>query len=405
MEEDLDHTKIEKRAKGLLFIILLANFFRYVQISIIDIGMPGFVLSIAGTLSAYGIVVGVFNLSQSIFQFPISTLSDRKIGRKNMIVICITIYTIGTFLCYLAQDIIQLILFRAIQGIGAYSAIIQAMLADKYRKEKEYGKGMALYSFSITIGFFAGFVIGGYVSYYLGPRSIFLIAGILAIISLIIIIILLKDPQQAFSYQINKNVEQLKKPIKLSDIKVLLKEGQFRIIILINMFRWFLFFGVYPYIIWVIQVYYELDQVQSTYILILVVFLYATFIVFGGILADRIGHKKTMVLGQLIIISFGLLFFFASGLIIFLIVGISVSIGFALLETAGNAYLSRILEEGHPDLKGTGFGFNNALGFFFSAIGPIFICSLGEIEVYLPFYIVSLIIVGSLFITLKCVKN
>jgi MFS family permease len=243
------------------------------------------------------------------------------------------------------------------------------------------------------------------VAYYLGPRSIFLIAGILSIIALIIIFILLKDPQKILSIQVDNNIKQLKKSIKMSDIKILLKESQFRFVILINMFRWFLFFGVYPYIIWVIQVYYDLDQVQSTYILILVVFLYAAFIVLGGLLVDRIGHKRTMVLGQMIIISFGFLFFLASGLIIFLIVGISVSIGFAMVETAGNAYLSRILEEEHPDLKGTGFGFNNALGFFFSALGPIFICSLGEIDVFLPFFIVSFIIVASFLITLKFIKN
>lgn len=405
MEEELDRKKIESRAKGFLLIVLFANFIRYVQISIIDIGLPNFVLSIAGTLSAYGIVVGVFNLSQSIFQFPIATLSDKKVGRKNMIIICIMIYSIGTFLCYMAQDIIQLILFRAIQGIGAYSAIIQAMIADNYRKEKEHGKGMALYSFSITVGFFGGFIIGGYVSYYLGARSIFLIAGILSIISLVIILILLKDPQKSFSKQLDHNIDELKKSIKFSDIKIILKENQFRFVILINMFRWFLFFGVYPYIIWVIQVYYELTQVESTYILILVVLLYATFIVLGGLLADHIGHKKTMLLGQAIIISFGFLFFVASGLVIFLIVSISVSIGFAVMETGGNAYLSKILEEKHPDLKGTGFGFNNALGFFFSAIGPIFICSLGEIQVYFPFYVVSFIILIAFFITLKFIKK
>jgi MFS family permease len=405
MDNSLPSKKIEKRAKGFLLIILFANFIRYVEISIIDIGLPSFVIQLAGTLSAYGIVVGVFNLSQSIFQFPISILSDKKMGRKNMIVISIIIYSIGTFLCYTAQDIIQLILFRAMQGIGAYSAIIQAMIADNYRKEKEYGKGMALYSFSITIGFVGGFIIGGYISYYFGARSIFLIAGILSIISLVIIFILLKDPQKSFSKRFDNNFDELGKNIKLSDIKIVLKENQFRFIILINMFRWFLFFGVYPYIIWVIQVYYELNQVQSTYVLILIVFLYATFIVVGGLLADRIGHKKTMILGQLIIISFGFLFFLASGLIIFLIVSISVSVGFAMLETAGNAYLSRVLEETHPDLKGTGFGFNNALGFFFSAIGPIFICSLGEIQVFLPFYVVSIIIIVAFLVTIKFIKN
>ena len=397
--------KIERNAKTFLLIILFANFIRFVQISTIDIGLPNFVLSIAGTLTAYGLVVGIFSLMQSLFQFPIATLSDKKLGRKNMIIICVIIYTVGTFLCYMSQNIVQLIIFRAIQGMGAYSSIIQAMIADQYRKENEYGKGMALYSLSITIGFFAGFIIGGLVSYFMGVRSIFLIAAILALISLIIIALFLKDPLKSFSIQDNNNKRELKETIKLSELRVILNEKQFRFIIIINMFRWFLFFGIYPYIIWVIQIYYELNQIEATYTLILVVLLYAIFIVLGGFLADHIGHKKTMIIGQVVIISFGFLFFIGSGLIFFLIVSISCSIGFALMETGGNAYLSRVLEEKHPHLKGSGFGFNNALGYFFSAIGPIFICSLGDIDVFLPYYVVSLIIIFSLFITIKFLKN
>ena len=397
--------KIERNAKTFLLIILFANFIRFVQISTIDIGLPNFVLSIAGTLTAYGLVVGIFSLMQSLFQFPIATLSDKKLGRKNMIIICVIIYIIGTFLCYMSQNIVQLIIFRAIQGMGAYSSIIQAMIADQYRKENEYGKGMALYSLSITIGFFAGFIIGGLVSYFMGVRSIFLIAAILALISLIIIALFLKDPLKSFSIQDNNNKRELKETIKLSELRVILNEKQFRFIIIINMFRWFLFFGIYPYIIWVIQIYYELNQIEATYTLILVVLLYAIFIVLGGFLADHIGHKKTMIIGQVVIISFGFLFFIGSGLIFFLIVSISCSIGFALMETGGNAYLSRVLEEKHPHLKGSGFGFNNALGYFFSAIGPIFICSLGDIDVFLPYYVVSLIIIFSLFITIKFLKN
>ncbi|MCK4796951.1 MAG: MFS transporter, partial [Spirochaetes bacterium] len=310
MENNLETKQIKKKAKVFLLIILFANFIRYVEVSIIDIGLPNFVLSLAGTLSAYGIVVGVFALTQSIFQFPIAALSDRKLGRKNMIIICIIIYAIGTFLCYLSTNIIQLIIFRAIQGMGAYSSIIQAMIADNYRNEKEYGKGMALYSLTITIGFFGGFIIGGFVSFYFDSRSIFLIAGILAIISLIIIFIFLKDPQKSFlKRNDDKGILEAKKLIKLSEIKIIFKESQFKLILLINSVRFFLFFGIYAYIVWIIQIYYATTQIEAIYILILIVFLYAVFIVIGGLLADRIGHKKTMLLGQIIIITFSFLFF------------------------------------------------------------------------------------------------
>jgi MFS family permease len=394
MEKNSNSAKIENKARIFLFIVLYANFTRYVQSSIIDIGLPTLVIGLAGTLAAYGIVVGMFSLTQSIFQFPIAAASD-KLGRKIMIIISIFIYIIGTFLCYFAQNIIELIIFRAIQGVGAYSSIIQAMIGDYYRKQ--HGKAMALYTLSITMGFFLGFIIGGYVAFYLGSKSIFLIAGILAIISLIIVIIFLKDSSRAYTTQRAK--------IKITDIKIILKEKQFKFILLINSLRWLLFFGIYAFIIWMLEIHYELTQIETISLLITVVLLYAISIVIGGYLTDRIGHKKIMLFGQFLIIIFGFLFFFGSGLIIFIIVSIFVSIGFAFLEIGGNAYLSKILEKTYPELKGSGFGLNNTLGFFFSAIGPIFICALGSIDILLPYYVVSFIIIVSLLITLKFVKN
>ena len=402
MVEKLESEQIEKKAKGFLFVILFLNSFRYIEVSMIDIGLPNFVLSLAGTLSAYGLVVGIFALSQSIFQVPIAAASDR-IGRKPMIILCIFIYIIGTFLCYLSENIWQLILFRAIQGIGAYSSVIQAMIGDYFRKE--HGKGMALYLFTITIGFFIGFIVGGFIFFYLGSRTIFLIVGILAIISIIFVAIFLKDPRKSRDFE--GNISDLRGKIKFSDLKIILKKSQFKLILFINSIRWFLFFGIYAYIIWMLAIYYDLAHTETIIILIIIVLLYSISILLGGYLADhkKFGTKKTMLLGQIFVITFGFILFFISGLFIFIIVSIFVSSGFALVEIAGNAYLSRLLEETDPSLKSSGFGFNNALGFFFSGMGPIFITIIGEIYIFLPYFIVSMIIGIIFLITVKFIKK
>jgi MFS family permease len=81
------------------------------------------------------------------------------------------------------------------------------------------------------------------------------------------------------------------------------------------------------------------------------------------------------------------------------------SIGFALLETAGNAYLSKILEESQSNMKGSGFGFNNTLGFFCSGVGPMIIAFLGELNTFLPYYLISFILIGVLLITIKFLKS
>ncbi|MFX0073678.1 MAG: hypothetical protein ACFFAO_21580, partial [Candidatus Hermodarchaeota archaeon] len=65
MESNSNEQKIDKKAKIFLFLVLYANFIRYVEISLIDIGLPNYVLALAGTLSSYGLVVGIFALTRS----------------------------------------------------------------------------------------------------------------------------------------------------------------------------------------------------------------------------------------------------------------------------------------------------------------------------------------------------
>ena len=406
MENDSEIVNHQKKARGFLFAILFANFFRNLGVSIVDIGLPQFVLSLAGSLTSYGIIIGVFSITQAIFQFPMATASDR-FGRKRLVAIGLSIYIFGTFLCYLAQNLIQLIIFRAIQGAGAYSSILQAMIGDYYRKEQ--GKGMSLYSFSLLLGYFGGIIIGGYISYYLGFRTIFLISSMLGTVSITLILIFLKEPKNVstdFNSNLEKNINKMK--LKASDIKILLKEKKFKIGVLINTIRWFLFSGVIAYLIWVLQIYFELNQIETSYLLILVVSVFTAFVVISGKLVDNFGSIRITLIGQIIIISFGFLFLivsFTGSLILFLIATVFSGIGFALYQTSANAYLLKIIEETNSDLKGTGFGFNNAIGFFFGALGPIIICSTGEFNTFLPYYFIAVLVSISFLLTLKYLKN
>jgi len=97
---------LSKQVKILLFVVLMAVAFRSLGISIVDIGLPSYVLSLAGSLTSYGIIIGIFSITQSIFQFPYAFASDR-FGRRKIVFIGIAIYIIGTFLCFFAQDIFQ----------------------------------------------------------------------------------------------------------------------------------------------------------------------------------------------------------------------------------------------------------------------------------------------------------
>jgi hypothetical protein len=77
------------------------------------------------------------------------------------------------------------------------------------------------------------------------------------------------------------------------------------------------------------------------------------------------------------------------------------SMGLALYDPAGNTLLLNIIDESNPDLKGSGIGINNALGFFFSSLSPMIVCPLGEIDVFLPFYLLIGLVFIALIVTIK----
>ncbi|MFX1442732.1 MAG: MFS transporter [Promethearchaeota archaeon] len=403
MDNESTDPQIEKKAKVILFALMFANFIRSLGLSIIEIGLPDFVISLSGTLTSYGIIIGVYSITQAIFQFPMARASD-KMGRKVMIIIGTTIYIIGTFLCYLAENVIQLIIFRAIQGAGAYSSILQAIVADHYRKK--HGKGMAFFSFSMTLGFFGGIIIGGYISNYLGFRMIFIISTILGTFSLLMIIIFVKEQTDSNSTKnIDTDDEFVIERIKKLELKVLIRDRYFNIIVILNTLRWGIFSGVYVYFIWLLQIHFDLDQIEATYFLMALTLIFICSVLSGGYLSDRYGTKKILLYSQILIIITGLFFFISTDLSMFIIAATFIGIGFGMFQTSGYTLLSKHIEENHRDLKGSAFGINNTLGFILGAFGPILICYLGEISIFLPFYLVSLLILITFLISIKFIKQ
>lgn len=402
--EKLINSNPEKSAKIFVFVLLIGNFFRNLGSSIVQVGLPAFILSLSGTLTSYGLVISIFSLTQAIFQLPMAFSSD-KYGRRKMIMVGFSVYIIGTFLCFYAQTFIQLIIFRAIQGAGAYSSILQAMIGDYYRRE-EHGKGMAYYSFSLSLGFLGGIVLGGYISYYFGFRVVFLFSGILAIISAVLILLFFTD-LKSMDHNEEKFNKQIEK-IRASHLKLLLHENQFRVIIILNCIRWLLFGGIVAYMVWVFEIYWGLSEIETSYILVFIVGTYISFVLFSGKLVDLFDSKSIILIGQVLIMSMGVfvvIVVITNSLAIFIISSVIAGIGFALYQTAGNTQLLRIIDETHPELKGSGFGFNNAVGFLFSALGPVIFSYIGEISLFYSFYVIAFVSLIVFLLTVKFLKR
>ena len=58
-----------------------------------------------------------------------------------------------------------------------------------------------------------------------------------------------------------------------------------------------------------------------------------------------------------------------------------------------------VIEDIEPDLKGSGIGFNNVIGFFCGAIAPMIMSPLGEFNIFAPFYVVFGLMIVSVIIS------
>src|SRR5690606_39478391 len=81
-----------------------------------------------------GIAVGGYGLTQALLQLPLGALSDR-IGRIPVILIGLGLFAAGSVVAALSETIHGVIAGRLLQGAGAVSATLTAMLADGTRPQ------------------------------------------------------------------------------------------------------------------------------------------------------------------------------------------------------------------------------------------------------------------------------
>lgn len=139
-----------------------------------------------------GLALGAYGLTQAMFQLPFGMASDR-FGRKRMIYIGLVLLVIGSLIAAFATDLTTVIVGRAIQGAGAVSAVVTALVADLTREEHRT-KAMAMIGGTIGITFALSLVLGPALNQWIGIPGIFMLTGILAVLAILDVKYLVPDP-------------------------------------------------------------------------------------------------------------------------------------------------------------------------------------------------------------------
>jgi MFS family permease len=136
-------------------------------------------------LSAIGMAMGVYGLVQAVLQIPFGMAADR-FGRKRVIYFGLALLALGSIVGAMATSVGGLALGRALQGGGAISAAVTALLADQTR-DAVRTKGTALVGASIGLMFALSLVLGPLLSGWGGLSAIFGVTLLLAVSGVVIV--------------------------------------------------------------------------------------------------------------------------------------------------------------------------------------------------------------------------
>jgi len=128
------------------------------------------------TPALIGLAVGGYGLTQAMLQIPLGALSDR-IGRVPVILGGLAVFAAGSLLAASRVTIEGVIAGRLLQGAGAISATLTALLADATRPEVRT-RSMALFGVAIGSSFVLALATGPLIAASTGVTGLFVVAAI-----------------------------------------------------------------------------------------------------------------------------------------------------------------------------------------------------------------------------------
>lgn len=166
------------QARFAFSVLLTINILNYADRSVLSAILPKIQTDLHLSNTQLGLLGSSFLLIYAIATLPLGVWADRT-TRKNIVALCVTIWSLATSLAGMAQNFLQLFSLRSVLGIGeaGYAPASLSMLGDYFPKEQR-GRIMALWSIGNLIGTAIGLIMGGLVADAFGWRWAFYIVGI-----------------------------------------------------------------------------------------------------------------------------------------------------------------------------------------------------------------------------------
>ncbi len=155
--------------------VMTAVLLQVLDTTIANVALPHMQASLGATQESINWVLTSYIVASAI-ALPMSGWLADRVGRKRLLVISVVGFTTASVLCAMATSLVEMVAFRAVQGVsGAFIVpLAQATLFDINPREK-HGQAMALFGGGVMIGPILGPVLGGWLTDSYNWRWVFLV--------------------------------------------------------------------------------------------------------------------------------------------------------------------------------------------------------------------------------------
>ncbi len=183
----------KKEDFSILLVVAVTSFMGTFLVSAVNIALPTIERDLALNAIELSWVITAFILAMALFMLPAGSWGDRSDNRQ-LFKLGLILFTVSSAICYVAPDGYWLVAARFLQGIGAAftGTTGQAILVSSFPAERR-GQVLGISVASVYGGLALGPIIGGVITLHIGWRSLFLIAAIFGLLTILISYLFLKS--------------------------------------------------------------------------------------------------------------------------------------------------------------------------------------------------------------------
>jgi DHA2 family multidrug resistance protein len=144
--------------------VMVASIMQALDATIANVALPRIQGSLAATQDQITWVLTSYIIATAIMM-PLAGWLAGQFGRKLIFLVSIAVFTFASVLCGLAQTLPEMVLFRALQGLGGAALVpmSQAVLLD-INPPAHHGRAMAVWGMGVILGPIIGPALGGWLT-------------------------------------------------------------------------------------------------------------------------------------------------------------------------------------------------------------------------------------------------